>query len=541
MLSKEQIIDLIVNTGAGFGAYYSIEAQDQTLMAKRISPEWKWITGGGNLGITLDDMCFILHDHNGAANHVIGYTGEAVDTTGIGDYSVWGRIQNYPVGWSYTCTLEDQNQRQIQTTRSGDYVPGAHTTSYYADYYFWWLELNLPIFATMAEGRAWQAAVTAYLNDPSETNLAALWGAIHPAENSKYPGKDPDEYGTEWSHPEGYGDEGAAGTYDDTSDSIGLPSDPTYGVSDAGFINIYKVQPGALTALGQDVFPQLSAVTDLVTGLQCVSDMLFNSRLIDYVLGVHVIPCAVPSGSPVSVKVGGRTCSAVGEPVTANYVTVDLGSLNINEYFANFADYAYTDSKIFLPFVGFVPTKPEFWNSGTLNIKYKFNVVDGSFMAYIFATSSKSKLNASLVAQYSGIAAIHLPVTGANYAAAISGLVGGVQHTAEAVQRGDVGGTAQGVMQVAANTQPPIQQSGSMNASGSVLSCRKAFLQIERPDYSFSKGYIHEEGLPSNYYTKIGNSQGFTIAENPVLDGIPCTDAERERIRQALRNGVIIR
>lgn len=346
----------------------------------------------------------------------------------------------------------------------------------------------------------------------------------------------------EGSEPEGYGmDDTGPGSYDDTSDSISDVPDPSYGILDAGFVNVYKVSTGALTALGNDVFPQLSSVTDLVSGLQCVSDMLFNSRLIDYVLDVHIIPCNVPAGSPTAVKVGGRTCSAQGDPVTANYVNVDLGKINIKEYFKSFADYSYTSSKLHLPFVGFVDMKPEFWNGGELNVKYKFNVADGSFMAYVYATSSKSELKSSLVAEYSGQAAIHIPVTGASYASAISGLLASAGQTIASATTGNVAGVAQGVISAAANTSPDINQSNGYNSSASIMGSKKAYLQIERPAYSMSTYSQKEQGFPLNVTYKVGQMSGFTKADDLILDGIPCTESEKEKIRNMFRSGVIIR
>ena len=345
----------------------------------------------------------------------------------------------------------------------------------------------------------------------------------------------------EGSEPEGYGmnEDTGPGTYDDSSDSISDVPDPTYGILDAGMINVYKVSTGALTVLGNDVFPQLSQVTDLVSGLQCVSDMLFNSRLIDYVLDVHIIPCDVPAGSPTSVRVGGRTCSAIGDPVTSNYVTVDLGSINIGEYFKNFADYSYTSSKLHLPFVGFVDMKPEFWNGGELNVKYKFNVADGSFMAYVYATSSKSELKSSLVAEYSGQAAIHIPVTGASYASAISGLLASAGQTVASATTGNVAGVAQGVISAAANSSPDINQSNGYNSSASIMGCKKAYLQIERPAYSMSVGSRQEQGFPLNVYKRLGDCRGLTIVEECVLN-FACSDEEAKEIKAALKEGVII-
>lgn len=367
------------------------------------------------------------------------------------------------------------------------------------------------------------------------------------------------DYGTP-SEESGY----TGGTFDDSSDTISIPAMPSFGVTSTGFINVYEVSQGALVTFGSELFPDLSFTpistlptpTDVVTALENIAtvavdfgnqipniiDMYINNTLINYILDCHIIPVSPTTSGTSAIKVGFRTFSPSAGNVTSDYVDFDCGSLNVNEYYANFLDYApYTSAKLFLPFVGFVDMLPEFWQSGTLNIKYRFNVIDGSFMCFVSATSSKSKLSNTVIAQYGGNACVHLPITGTNYSNMITGLIGAASgvaaggHAASAL----MGGAASALNAVA--TRSGMQSSNSYNSSTSFLGIRTPYLLIERTVADFSASYDTEHGLPSNITAKFSSLSGFTTSSRVHLDGFTgATSAELDEISSLLAGGVIL-
>lgn len=367
------------------------------------------------------------------------------------------------------------------------------------------------------------------------------------------------DYGTP-SEESGY----TGGTFDDSSDTISIPAMPSFGVTSTGFINVYEVSQGALVTFGSELFPDLSftpisslpSPTDVVTALENIAtvavdfgnqipniiDMYINNTLINYILDCHIIPVSPTTTGTNQIKVGFRTFSPSAGNVTSDYVDFDCGDLNVGEYYANFLDYApYTSAKLFLPFVGFVDMLPEFWQSGTLNIKYRFNVIDGSFMCFVSATSSKSKLSNTVIAQYGGNACVHLPITGTNYSNMITGLIGAASgvaaggHAASAL----MGGAASALNAVA--TRSGMQSSNSYNSSTSFLGIRTPYLLIERTVADFSASYDTEHGLPSNITAKFSSLSGFTTSNRVHLDGFTgATSAELDEISSLLAGGVIL-
>ena len=96
-------------------------------------------------------------------------------------------------------------------------------------------------------------------------------------------------------------------------------------------------------------------------------------------------------------------------------------------------------------------------------------------------------------------------------------------------------------MNLASSSGGEMQSSNPYNASSAFYGHARPYLVIERPVSHFSERYNVEKGLPLLVDKTIGSCSGFTTAEDIILDGIPCTEAEKEKIRNFFKTGVIIR
>ena len=377
----------------------------------------------------------------------------------------------------------------------------------------------------------------------SETAFKAnLLGGM-PEETISDPGVGPE------SEPGGYGPGGGGTiggiggpdpTFDFTSDPIDItPLPPS--ISALGFTNIYKCDTGALTMLGATLFPDVSSSTDVWTAIVALSDSIWNSKLIDYVVSIHMVPCDVPAGNPEDIKIGTRTLMGIqGARVTSDYVEVDLGNLKVDETYTSFADFNCTRARLFLPFYGFVEIKPEYWQSATLNVMYRINVIDGSFLAIVKSTVNRHQPEmASIVGQYSGCACIHCPASGVSYASMFGGMVSNGAGVGISMASGNVAGVASSALNMAASSQGNMQHSNPYNASASIMGHAYPYLLIERPVSQFPTKYGSEQGYPLWVTKTLSSCKGLTICDNPVLN-FGCTEEEGKAIIAALKEGVIL-
>ena len=359
------------------------------------------------------------------------------------------------------------------------------------------------------------------------------------------------EYGPEMSpefgpasEPEGYE---TPGGYDDHSDIIALPPKPQ-SILSLGFLNVYKCAANSLQDFGAAMFPEIQfpqSLSDVGEVLAAFSDSIWNSKLIDYVVSVHCVPGDVPAGNLEDIKVGARTMTGIlARKITNEYVDFSFGSVSLKPYFKNYADYL-TEVQLYLPMYGFVSLRPEEIIGGEVSVTYRFNVIDGSFTAYVFATSNRSKLKTSMIGQYGGSCVVHLPVSNLSYSSMFSSMVGGAASAAMGIASGGAGAVAGALAATNMATQAvqggDTKKSNSYNASSSFMSRLKPYLIVTRPQPSFSKRYNIENGFPSNVAMTIGTCRGFTTAENAILDGIACTADEKQRLQNYLKTGIIIK
>ena len=361
------------------------------------------------------------------------------------------------------------------------------------------------------------------------------------------------EFDNEYGNASGSGGYGG-GSFDNSSDAFGVPQLPSVGVTTTGFINVYNPTLNQLQGFAEDLFPDISsAIFDDSGTLEAVAnnvkavgetmksfaDCFINQNLIQYVIDCHIIPCVPSIKESTGLKVGFKTFNYNPAKVTSDYVTVNCGTLNIKEYYQNFLDYVGTKAKLYLPFVGFVDVKNEWFQDGFLKVEYHYNVIDGSFMAFILSTSSKSKLTDTIVASYGGNACVHIPITGTNYSSMIAGVVQGTSKAISSLTHANPSGLLEGGMNVL-QAKPSVEQSNSYNSNSAFMGVRKPYLIIERPVASFSKNYPHEEGLPLNVSKKLSDVKGFTVCENIITDSLSCTFKEKEMIKSLFKDGVIM-
>lgn len=339
-----------------------------------------------------------------------------------------------------------------------------------------------------------------------------------------------------------------ATNFDHSSDTISFPAHPAISISNMGFLNVYRVSRSSLENLLTAIMPELQvdALTDIGEVLKASFKQTVNGDLLKYVIGLHAVPVNPTEGATTEIKVGFRETGCNGFKLSCDYVDFDCGSVNISEFYNNFLDYTGTKAEVFCPMVGFVPIEPELFLDGTLSIKYKFNVLDGTFICCILSSSSKSQLRNTVIGTYSGACAVHMPLTSTDYASLMSNIVAGAVSTGSAMlTAGTTAGAAVAGVKASMsalnniNSKPYMNMSNGFNTSAAYMGVKVPYIKISRPVAQFPKNYRHENGLPLNVTAKLSTLSGFTICDNPHLD-FECSEKERQEIYKILTTGIIL-
>lgn len=323
---------------------------------------------------------------------------------------------------------------------------------------------------------------------------------------------------------------GPPGVYRDTSDPIGRPGLPTTSALSTGFIKAYKLTAGQAQ--------QLSTYMLSDDFLDNVKKLMANP--IDYIIGFHMIP-ADPYTVGRNIIIGGVDTEIGANMITNEYVNFSCGSLKVPEYWGSFIDYAPNcKAEIYVPFIGICPLDIDDIMNATLTLEYNINVLSGSCTAYLHCNTARTLK--STVYYWNGNMQSQIPITNTDYTNKVNGAIGAVGNLISAGMTGNPGaavGAAANIADVALK-KPTIQKSGTLAGDVGMLSEFRPFLIITRPVQALPKNYRSLKGNTSQIGGTVGSFSGFVECSDVKLNGIACTDAERDEILQLLEEGVFV-
>ena len=252
---------------------------------------------------------------------------------------------------------------------------------------------------------------------------------------------------------------------------------------------------------------------------------------------------AVPTtGGSDTIKVGVLDSGVSSAVVSSQFVTVNCGSISINEKFYNATDYSpFVGMHLYLPFIGIVELDCDEFMKGSISVVYHIDVYTGTCLAEVKCTRSPDMPDATIIYTFSGNASQQLPLTSAEFGGAISALVGVVGGGLAIASGGGLGllAGATGIAHAVTHEMVHIAHSGSLSANAGIMGARKPFLILTRRRSYDANGYNQLYGYPSNKTVYLGNCAGLVKVKDIQLK-TSATEAEANEIVSLLKSGVII-
>ena len=337
-------------------------------------------------------------------------------------------------------------------------------------------------------------------------------------------------------------------------DSITEPDTPSLGISTSGMYNVYRISETQLSGFASQLYHTttptpyegneiLEKINNTIEKLQYSVVDLVRGNLKDFVIDCHIIPVMPTTSATENIQIGGYTINNLAHPVTSDYVTIDCGTIKVNSCYDGFEDYQ-TEYKLYLPFIGFVDLDPNYVANNYLTLKYRFNVIDGSCIAFLSSSIVPNSSNTSIVGVYNGSCCVHMPLTGADYSTIVSGMLQTAGNIATSVSTKNplpaVGGVAN--LAQSMNSQK-FAQSNNYNASGCFMGIRKPYILIHRPTRNLATNFWNRKGglLNSQYKLSSLKDSGFTVCENVDMTNFKNLDSDiQDRIKNLLEKGVYL-
>lgn len=333
----------------------------------------------------------------------------------------------------------------------------------------------------------------------------------------------------------GDNDPGGNGNFDGTGDDIDIPSLPTLSAVDAGFITLFNPTVGQLRNLASYMW---TGLFDIATYKKIFADPM------DCILGLSIVPVAVPDGATKTVTVGNISTGISMTTAASQYVEVDCGSINVNEYWGAYLDYdPFTKAEIYLPYIGTHPLAVDDIMNKTITVKYHVDILSGACTAYV-------KCGGSVLYEFIGQCSSSIPVNNNDWTNVINGVLSIAASIGTMVATGGASapmaaGTAVAAGATIASTavnslKPSVERSGAMGGTGGMLAHQVPYLILTRPRQALPKSQNSFMGYPAFKTVYLNEISGYTEVESVHLNGIPATDVELMEIDTLLKKGVIL-
>lgn len=338
---------------------------------------------------------------------------------------------------------------------------------------------------------------------------------------------------------------GGGGDFDGTGDDIDIPNPPSLSASDTGFITLFNPTLAQLKNLASYMW---TGLFDINSFRKIFADPM------DCILGLSIVPVEVPNGASKEVTVGNIGTGITMTTAASQYVQVDCGSINVNEYWGAYLDYEpYTKAEIYLPYIGTHPIAIDDIMGKTVSVKYNVDILSGACTTFV-------KCGGSVLYEFIGQCSSSIPISGNDWTNVINGVIniagaigtmvatGGLSAPIQvgAAEAGAISAKAvvsggQQIASTAVNSmKPTVEKSGAMGGTGGMLAIQTPYLILTRPRQALPRSQNSFTGYPAFKTCYLNELSGYTEVEKIHLENIPGTDDEIVEIANLLARGVIL-
>lgn len=304
-----------------------------------------------------------------------------------------------------------------------------------------------------------------------------------------------------------------------------LPFVPTNSMS-SKLYTVYNPSNANLDSLGAFMW-NTSIIQQLVE--------LFTNNPMDAIISLHQIYATPSTGSNKNIILGVLDSNVSAPVVTNQYVTIDCGTVEISEIYGDARDYTQVQTDIFLPFIGMRSLDCHDVIGCRVGVKFKIDVYTGSTLAEISVTKQGIT---QILYTFEGNCSVQIPLTAADRSRMIQGIVaattglvtGGVGAMAGAAAAASLGGAM----------QTSIQKSSAFSGNAGAMGGKIPYIVITRQKSADASNFPQLLGYPTNKGIYLKDCRGYVKVKDIHIDIARATDAEKDMLYSALKNGIVI-
>ena len=288
------------------------------------------------------------------------------------------------------------------------------------------------------------------------------------------------------------------GNYDNSSDNIDLPAIEDINIMSSiasDLVKAYQVDMANLNKL--TIFLWSDGFIDTIKKLQ--NNPMENIQKLFY------LPYDVEVSASETIKIGNADSNIQGNRIIKQFQEIDFGNIDITEYYGNTLDYN-TELSIYLPFIGEKTLNIYDIMGGSLNLKYRVDILTGNCIAILSVVRKQNDVTLnSVLYTYIGDMSNSVPLTSTqnNF---FKQILGNLTNPTALITNSGVQFVMSGVSGVNATTYT---HSGNIGGNNGFMSVLTPYLIIRRPVNVKPADYEKTFGYPACTSVTLENQKGY--------------------------------
>lgn len=237
-----------------------------------------------------------------------------------------------------------------------------------------------------------------------------------------------------------------------------------------------------------------------------------------------------------------------GKRLNAQNMLRAIGTYKIEKKYNSFLDYEpFTTAEIYVPMCGRASLPLNYIMGKTITVYFASDIENGGCKAIVKCDEISAELSGtfsedvSLTAENSGMRRLEMAYGIVSFGTSVAGMVGSALDGTVLGATLSGGGVANSLIGLGATENANYSViKGESTPKVNFNNVSKCYIKISRPVVELPENYGKVHGFVVNKKFNLSNLRGYTICGNVEVDGLSCTENEKETLKGIIESGFYI-
>ena len=315
--------------------------------------------------------------------------------------------------------------------------------------------------------------------------------------------------------------------------------------SAGAFNTFYALSESELKSFANELWSaDESKFNQIIQGL-----MLMGENPMDGIISLQLYPFSLITLSSLAttqpIQIGRTQLNATASKIKDLNAVIDLGSINLRNYFDSFLDYEpYSTATLYIPYCGSIQLSLNDTIGKTISVKLIVDYNSGICTAVVFSDGIP-------IVYKNGVIGQQISVTGTDNATmasnAISSSLNMLNNATNFIAGGkDVSSTIQNSANLLASSfdysamRTIYQAQGANSSQINMYQPQKPHIIINLAEFDVADDFGKYHGFRCDFYDFINSLNGYVETDTPILTNINATEDEKNIIIELMRGGFYV-